>query len=44
MEGSALIIEGLLAARVADLKEAWRSALPNLVGEGIHQAALEGVP
>jgi phosphoribosylformylglycinamidine synthase len=42
--GDALEIEGLLVAPVAELREAWRSAIPRLVGEGIHQAALEGVP
>ncbi|TMA25521.1 MAG: hypothetical protein E6J88_09640 [Deltaproteobacteria bacterium] len=42
--GASLIVEGLLEARVADLKAAWSSAIPRLVGEGIHQAALESVP
>jgi len=42
--GNALIVEGVLEAKVADLREPWSSALPRLVGEGIHQAALEGVP
>jgi phosphoribosylformylglycinamidine synthase II len=42
--GTALIIEGLLDAKVADLKEPWSSAIPRLVGEGIHRAALSGVP
>ncbi|HET9754707.1 MAG TPA: phosphoribosylformylglycinamidine synthase subunit PurL [Myxococcales bacterium] len=42
--GSALRIEGVLEARVAELKEAWSSAIPGLVGEGIHKAALERVP
>jgi phosphoribosylformylglycinamidine (FGAM) synthase-like enzyme len=32
----------LIDGRVADLKEAWASAIPRLVGEGIHQVALEG--
>jgi phosphoribosylformylglycinamidine synthase subunit PurL len=40
--GPALIVEGLLDARVAELKEPWSSAIPRLVGEGIHQAAMEG--
>src|SRR3989454_1120299 len=42
--GPALIVEDLLEARIADLRETWRSAIPKLVGEGIHKAALEGVP
>ncbi|HZR07331.1 MAG TPA: AIR synthase-related protein, partial [Myxococcales bacterium] len=42
--GTALIIEGLLEAKVADLKEPWSTAIPRLVGEGIHKAALSGVP
>ncbi len=42
--GPALIVEGVLEARIADLRETWRSAIPRLVGEGIHKAALEGVP
>ena len=35
---------GLLDAPVAELKAAWSAAIPSLVGEGIHQAALETVP
>src|SRR5205823_13541973 len=35
--GALLVIEGVLEARVADLKEAWRGAIPRLVGELIHQ-------
>ena len=42
--GSALLIEGVLEAKIADLKEAWSTAVPKLVGEGIHHAALESVP
>jgi phosphoribosylformylglycinamidine synthase len=42
--GPSLVIEGVLDARVADLKQAWSSAIPRIVGEGIHKAALEGVP
>ena len=42
--GPALIVEGVLEARIAELRETWRSAIPKLVGEGIHKAALEGVP
>jgi phosphoribosylformylglycinamidine synthase len=42
--GATLNIEGVMEARVAELREAWRSAIPRLVGEGIHQVALEGVP
>jgi len=42
--GSTLNIEGILEAKVADLKAAWSSAIPRLVGEGVHHAALEGVP
>jgi phosphoribosylformylglycinamidine synthase len=41
--GTSLIVEGLLDARVSELREAWGSAIPKLVGEGIHKAALEGV-
>ena len=44
--GPSLVIKAgdraLIDARVADLKESWSSALPRLVGEGIHQVALEG--
>jgi len=32
----------LVDARVADLKAPWSSAIPRIVGEGIHQVALEG--
>jgi phosphoribosylformylglycinamidine synthase len=35
---------GLLEARVAELREAWSTAIPRLVGEGIHRAALESTP
>jgi phosphoribosylformylglycinamidine synthase subunit PurL len=42
--GAALVVEGLLDARVSALREAWSGAIPKLVGEGIHQAALESVP
>jgi phosphoribosylformylglycinamidine synthase II len=42
--GSSLIVEGVLEAKVAHLKEPWSTAIPRLVGEGIHHAALEGVP
>jgi phosphoribosylformylglycinamidine synthase len=45
--GASLIIaagEGLIDARVSELRQAWSSAIPKLVGEGIHQAALETVP
>ena len=42
--GSALIVEGVLEARIAELRESWSNAIPKLVGEGIHKAALEGVP
>ena len=42
--GASLIVEGLLDAPVADLRAAWSSAIPRLVGEGIHQAALETIP
>jgi phosphoribosylformylglycinamidine synthase len=44
VEGSSLVVEGLVQARVADLEEAWRSAVPKLVGEGVHRASLQGVP
>jgi phosphoribosylformylglycinamidine synthase len=40
--GASLIIEGLLEARVADLREAWNRPIPQLVGEAIHTVALEG--
>jgi phosphoribosylformylglycinamidine synthase subunit PurL len=43
--GSSLVIKSgdrtLVDARVADLKAPWSSAIPRLVGEGIHQVALE---
>ncbi len=42
--GPLLRIEGVLEARVLELKEAWAAAIPRLVGEGIHKAALERVP
>ncbi len=42
--GSTLLVEGVLEAKIADLKEAWSTAVPKLVGEGIHHAALESVP
>ena len=42
--GTSMIIEGLLDATVSELREAWSTAIPRLVGEGIHQAALETVP
>src|SRR2546426_1124563 len=42
--GSTLNVEGVLEAKVPDLKSAWSGAIPRLVGEGIHHAALEGVP
>src|SRR3954462_4552817 len=32
----------LLEVRVAELKEPWTGAVPRIVGEGIHHAALEG--
>ncbi len=35
---------GLLEARVAELLLAWSAAIPRLVGEGIHKAALETTP
>ncbi|HUJ25483.1 MAG TPA: phosphoribosylformylglycinamidine synthase subunit PurL [Myxococcales bacterium] len=44
VRGSALDIDGMLSAPVAGLRDAWRAAVPRLVGEGIHKAALEGVP
>ena len=44
--GSAVVLSSghkpLLEVRVTDLKEAWSRALPSMVGEGIHHAALEG--
>jgi phosphoribosylformylglycinamidine synthase len=42
--GPLLRIDGVLEARVSELKEAWSSAIPRLVGQGIHKAALERVP
>ncbi len=42
--GSTLIVEGILEAKISDLGDAWRRALPRLVGEGIHKAALESIP
>ena len=42
--GAALVIEGLVDASVVELRAAWSTAIPSLVGEGIHQAALETVP
>ena len=42
--GASLIVESLLDAPVAELRTAWSSAIPRLVGEGIHQAALETIP
>jgi phosphoribosylformylglycinamidine synthase len=42
--GTALHVEDVLDAKVSDLKESWSGAIPRLVGEGIHKAALEGVP
>jgi phosphoribosylformylglycinamidine synthase len=42
--GNTLNIEGVLEVKVGELKDAWSSALPKLVGEGIHHAALESVP
>jgi len=44
--GSTLLIRSgdktLIDARIADLREPWATAIPRLVGEGIHQVALEG--
>jgi phosphoribosylformylglycinamidine synthase len=42
--GPSLVVEGLLEAKVSELKQPWSSAIPRMVGEGIHKAALEGVP
>jgi phosphoribosylformylglycinamidine synthase len=42
--GALFQIEGVVQAPVSELREAWAGAIPRLVGEGIHQAALEGVP
>ena len=42
--GTIFNVEGVLEAKVADLKSSWSTAIPRLVGEGIHHAALEGVP
>jgi phosphoribosylformylglycinamidine synthase len=40
--GAKLVIEGVLEARVAELKEPWARAIPRLVGETIHTVAFEG--
>ncbi len=44
--GPSLVIKSgertLVDARVADLKTSWSSSIPQVVGEGIHQVALEG--
>jgi phosphoribosylformylglycinamidine (FGAM) synthase-like enzyme len=44
--GPSLVIKSgdrtLVDARVADLKTSWATSIPQLVGEGIHQVALEG--
>jgi phosphoribosylformylglycinamidine synthase len=44
--GPSLVIDSggrtLVDARVADLKNPWSSSIPGVVGEGIHQVALEG--
>ncbi|TMB25415.1 MAG: phosphoribosylformylglycinamidine synthase subunit PurL, partial [Deltaproteobacteria bacterium] len=44
--GNSLVVswarKPLLETRVAELKESWTGALPRIVGEGIHHAALEG--
>jgi phosphoribosylformylglycinamidine synthase len=46
VSGNALVVAWkgarLFEARVSELKEPWATAIPRLVGEGIHQAALEG--
>jgi phosphoribosylformylglycinamidine synthase len=42
--GEAGSSEGLIDAGVSELRQAWSSSIPKLVGEGIHQAALETVP
>jgi phosphoribosylformylglycinamidine synthase len=43
--GTSIVIKSgdrmLIDVRVADAKEPWTSAIPRLVGEGIHQVALE---
>ncbi|MFL5438201.1 MAG: phosphoribosylformylglycinamidine synthase subunit PurL [Myxococcales bacterium] len=44
--GSSLVVswghKRLFEASVSELKEPWATAIPRLVGEGIHQGALEG--
>jgi phosphoribosylformylglycinamidine synthase len=40
--GASFVIEGLLEARVAELREPWSRAIPRLVGETVHTVALEG--
>ena len=42
VSGSSLVIEGLLSARVAELKAPWTRALPQLVGESTPKVAFEG--
>ena len=45
VSGSSVVIKSgdrtLIDVRIADAKEPWSSAIPRLVGEGIHQVALE---
>jgi phosphoribosylformylglycinamidine synthase len=40
--GAKLILEGLLDAPLAELREPWARAIPRLLGETIHAVALEG--
>ena len=40
--GASLVVKGHLEVPVAELKAPWSTAIPRLVGEGIHQVALEG--
>ena len=40
--GASLVVRGLVDAPLAALKAAWTGAIPALVGEGVHAAALEG--
>jgi phosphoribosylformylglycinamidine synthase len=39
--GAQLIIEEMIDARVADLREAWSSAIPRLVGDALNPMELE---
>jgi phosphoribosylformylglycinamidine synthase len=42
VRGATFSIEGILEARIAELREPWSRAIPRLVGETVHTVALEG--